>query len=65
MDKLLLTPGEVAAALAVSRSRAYVLISSGAIPSVRLGGKNVRVKVEDLRQWVERQSQNVQAEEVA
>ena len=34
---LLLRPVEVAEELAVSRSRAYELIKSGVIPSVRIG----------------------------
>ena len=55
--KLLLKPEEVAVAIGVSRSRAYALISSGAIPSIRLeGGKNVRVRVEALYEWINRQT---------
>jgi excisionase family DNA binding protein len=37
VDKLLYTPNEAAQALGVSRSTLYVLLSSGALPSVRIG----------------------------
>jgi excisionase family DNA binding protein len=36
VDKLLYTPREAAQALGVSRSTLYVLLSSGALPSVRI-----------------------------
>jgi excisionase family DNA binding protein len=37
IDKLLYTPNEAAQALGISRSTLYVLLSSGAVPSVRIG----------------------------
>jgi excisionase family DNA binding protein len=51
-NKLLLRPNEAADAMGVSRSKAYALISSGAIPSIRIGG-SVRVPVDALRTWIE------------
>jgi excisionase family DNA binding protein len=56
MDKLMLRPAEAADAIGVSRSKAYELISSGVLPSVRLGG-SVRVPVEALRAWIAEQIQ--------
>jgi excisionase family DNA binding protein len=56
MDKLMLRPAEAADAIGVSRSKAYELISSGVLPSVRLGG-SVRVPVEALRDWITEQLQ--------
>jgi len=53
-NKLLLRPTEAADAMGVSRAKAYELISSGAIPSIRLGG-SVRVPVEALRAWIANQ----------
>jgi excisionase family DNA binding protein len=53
-DRLMLRVIETAEALGVSRSKAYELIAAGEIPSVRLGGC-VRVPVDALRAWIERQ----------
>ena len=55
-NRLLLRPAEAGEAIGVSRSKAYELIASGEIPSVRVGGC-VRVPVEALRAWVARQLQ--------
>ena len=46
---------EAADALGVSRSKAYELIASGQIPSVKMGRGCVRVPVEALRAWIDRQ----------
>lgn len=51
-QKLLLRPGEAADAIGVSRSRAYELIGSGQIPSIRIGG-SLRVPVAALRAWID------------
>lgn len=56
MEKLLLRPIEAAEAIGLGRSKTYQLISSGAIPSVRIG-KSVRVPVVALRKWIEKQLQ--------
>ena len=49
--RLLLRPAETALAIGVSRSKAYELIASGEIPSVRMG-KSVRVPLEALQKWI-------------
>jgi excisionase family DNA binding protein len=54
MEKMLLRPDEVAASLGICRSKAYALIASREIPSMRIG-TSVRVPVDALRTWVERQ----------
>jgi len=54
MDTLLLKPDEAAAWLRVGRSKLYALLKSGDLPSVRIGG-SIRVPVEALRRWIERQ----------
>ena len=54
MEKLLLRPDEVAETLGIGRTRAYALICSGVIPSMRIG-KNVRVPLDQLQRWVKRQ----------
>lgn len=51
MDQILLRPTEVADTLAIGRSKAYALIASGEIPSVRIGS-SVRVPAEALRRWI-------------
>jgi excisionase family DNA binding protein len=54
MDRLLLKPIEFADAIGVSRSRAYELIQRGEVPSIRVGS-SVRVPVDALRAWIQRQ----------
>jgi excisionase family DNA binding protein len=53
-DRLMLRPTEAADAIGVSRSKAYELIAAGEIPSVKVGGC-VRVPLQALRQWIDRQ----------
>jgi excisionase family DNA binding protein len=53
---LLLRIGEVATALAVSRTTAYELVRSGEIPSLTIG-RSRRVSVEGLQTWIRRQEQ--------
>lgn len=59
MEKLLLKPTEAAEAIGLGRSKTYQLISSGIIPSVRIG-KSVRVPIAALRNWIEQQLQEKQ-----
>lgn len=47
---------EVAQLLRIARSRAYELVSSGEIPSVRIG-RSVRVSRKELDRWLEEQRQ--------
>ncbi len=56
MDKLLLRPLEAADILAVSKSKIYELLSSGVIPSVRIG-KSIRIPADELRKWVSSRTQ--------
>ncbi len=55
MEKLLLRPVEVAETLGIGRSRAYELIASGAIQSVRIGS-SPRVPLTSLRAWIDAQT---------
>ncbi len=55
MDRILLRPMEVAEAIGVGRSKVYELLASGALPSIRIGGR-VRVPVAELREWIDRQA---------
>lgn len=47
---------EVAQVLRIARSRAYELVGSGEIPSVRIG-RSVRVSRKELDRWLEEQRQ--------
>lgn len=47
---------EVARRLSISRSKTYVLIRLGVIPSIRLGGGNLRVPTKQLAELLERQA---------
>ena len=51
--KLLKCP-EVAEILSISKATAYLLVRDGTIPSVRFGGKSVRVRPEDLEAFIEK-----------
>lgn len=55
----LLRPEAAARALAISRTRIYELLASGAIPSIKLGTSR-RIPVEALKRWVEQQSAEVE-----
>ena len=52
MDVLLMKVPEAAALLCVSRAKLYELISSGALPSVKVDGCR-RVRTEDLVSYVD------------
>jgi len=54
--KLALRPARVAEILEISRSKTYELIADGSIPSIRIGA-SVRVPVQSLRDWINRQVQ--------
>jgi excisionase family DNA binding protein len=51
MENLLLKPAEVAEILRIGRSLVYVLLSTGEIPSIRLG-KCIRVPKASLEKWM-------------
>lgn len=51
MDKLLLTPVEVARVLVIGRSKVYELLQSGELPSVHIGGCR-RVPAESLHRFL-------------
>lgn len=53
-DKEYLKVPEVAEFLQIGRSRAYELVGSGEIPSVRIG-RSLRVSRKDLERWLEGQ----------
>jgi len=54
MERMLLRATEAAEIVGLGRSKMYELIAKGIVPSVRIG-KSVRVPVEGLRQWVQKQ----------
>jgi excisionase family DNA binding protein len=51
MEKALYRPSEAAEVLGLSRSKVYELISRGNLPSVHVG-HSVRVRAEDLAEWI-------------
>ncbi len=53
MPRLLLTVPEAADALAISRSKLYELIASGAIASIRINGSR-RIPLSALEEYVSR-----------
>lgn len=61
-ERLALRPAEVAQALGIGRSKAYELIASGVIPSIRIGSC-IRIPTDALRLWIRDQSGAPSAEE--
>lgn len=55
MEKLLLRPAEAAEVLGIGRSKLYELISTGALPSIRVGHSR-RIPIESLRRWIAEQA---------
>lgn len=53
-DTVLVTPAEVAARLAVSRTWVYAAANAGRIPSIRVGGENgpLRFAAQDIERWL-------------
>lgn len=58
-DEEYLKVTEVAEFLRIGRTRAYELVSSGAIPSVRIG-RNIRVSRKELERWLEGRRHDVE-----
>lgn len=52
-EALALRPEEAARLLGTSRSKVYLLVAAGELPSVRLGARGVRIPLGALRQWLE------------
>lgn len=55
MDQLLLRADEVSRALGLGRSKVFLMMARGELPSVHIG-RSVRVPARALEQWVEQQS---------
>ena len=54
MERIAYRVTEAADAIGISRAKAYELISRGELPSIRIGS-SVRVPVDALRAWIDRQ----------
>jgi excisionase family DNA binding protein len=52
LKEKLLTAVEVSQLLGISRSKAYLLMRQREIPAITIG-KNVRVKIEDLEEYIQ------------
>jgi excisionase family DNA binding protein len=55
-EKLLLTPEEAFQVLSVGRAKGFQMISSGELPSIKVGRLR-RVPIDQLRAWVEKRTQ--------
>ncbi|MCL4264780.1 MAG: helix-turn-helix domain-containing protein [Anaerolineae bacterium] len=53
---LILTIPETAEYLKLSKSKVYAMAQRGEIPTIRIG-KNVRIRITDLKKWLEANSQ--------
>lgn len=60
-----LTVPEVARELQIPRSRAYMLISEGSLPAVRIGQKSIRVNRRELETFLLEQRRVVSSGEEA
>lgn len=54
MDKMLLKPSEAQEVLGLGRSRVYEMLSTGELPSIRIG-HSIRIPVKALEEWIEKQ----------
>ncbi len=59
MDEKIFTVPEVALYLKLSNSKVYAMIQHKKLPYVRIG-RNVRVRENDLRKWIEKNSVSLQ-----
>ena len=50
----IMTVGEMAEYLKISRSKAYAMVARKEIPHIRIG-KNVRIRLSDFLKWLEAQ----------
>jgi excisionase family DNA binding protein len=57
----LLKAQEVQHILGFRRSKVYELMSSGELPTVRLGPRATRVPADGLRRWIEERTSDVDA----
>jgi len=55
MERLMLKPTEAAEAIGMGRTAFYRLVKAQLIPSCRVG-KSIRIPVNALREWVEKQT---------
>jgi len=55
MERMLLSPSEVAEVLGIGRSRVYEFLAAGTLPSIRLG-RSIRIPAEQLREWIEQRA---------
>ena len=60
MEPLLFRVSEAAAALGISRAKAYELLAAGKLPSIKLDG-SLRVPVEALKTFIEERLQETDA----
>lgn len=54
MERLLIRPLEAAEIIGVGRTTIYEMLSTGVLPSVRIG-RSLRIPVDKLREWAEQQ----------
>jgi len=52
-NKLLLRVNEACKLTGISRSLGYKMINSGEWPVIKVGGKAVRIPLEELKNWID------------
>jgi excisionase family DNA binding protein len=53
-EPILLRPVDLINLLQLSRSQIYLMLASGEIPSVRIGKRALRIRRQDLDDWLSR-----------
>jgi excisionase family DNA binding protein len=56
MEKLFVSVPEAAETLSMSPTRVWGLIAKGEIPSILLGGRSRRIRVDALKKWADEQT---------
>ena len=51
-DKKFLKADDIAEIFGISRSKAYRMMRLGEIPTIKIGEKNLRVRTEDLQEYI-------------
>ncbi len=54
-EKKLLRVSDVALAISVSRSQAYLMVAAGILPSIKIGARGIRIPAYLLDEWIRRE----------
>ena len=59
MEKLAVTIKEASEIMSLGKSTVYLLVASGEWPSFMIGKHDPRIRVEDLKAWMEKKMKDI------